>query len=347
MHSAVMRVRHALAYATHSFFNERGFVYVHTPLITGADCEGAGEQFTVTTLLDEDGKIAKDKLDPKTGAADFSKDFFGRRSHMTVSGQLNVETHACALCDCYTFGPTFRAEDSHTTRHLAEFWMIEPEICFASLSDDMDLMEDYLKHCVAYALEACAEDLGEFFGKVVEKGLVGRLENIVERTFVRLTYTEAVDTLLEHIKTGKVAFPEDKPVFWGVDLASEHERYLAEKVHGGPIMVYDYPKDIKAFYMLLNPDGKTCAACDVLVPKIGEVIGGSAREDRLDVLTQRAKDVGVEPESLWWYNDLRKYGSVPHAGFGLGFERLVMLVTGIENIRDVIPFPRYPGHSDF
>lgn len=333
---AVVRIRHALAFATHEFFNSLGFLYVHTPLITAADCEGAGEQFTVTTLLEEDGAVIA-----TNGKVDYSKDFFGKRTGLTVSGQLNVETHAIALSDCYTFGPTFRAENSHTARHLAEFWMIEPEVSFATLDDDIALASDYLKYCVAAVLCRCDEDLA-FFEQANEKGLRDRLKDIVDKPFKRLEYTEAISILQEHIKNGHKF--ENNDVVWGMDLNSEHEKYLTE-IYQGPVVLVNYPKDIKAFYMKLN--GETVAAMDILVPKIGEIIGGSQREDSLEVLEARAKEVGIEPSSISWYADLRKYGSVPHAGFGLGFERLVMLVTGVENIRDVIPFPRYPGHAAF
>jgi asparaginyl-tRNA synthetase len=343
-YASTLRLRNAMAYATHTFFNERGFLYVHTPCITSADCEGAGEMFSVTTLLPE----KKDKV-PRlpNGDVDYSKDFFGAPAGLTVSGQLNVETHACALSDVYTFGPTFRAEDSHTSRHLAEFWMIEPELCFAGLKDDMDLAEDYLKFCVHYALTKCASDL-EVLQQIEgwDKDLIPRLKNILEKPFARLTYTEAIKLLQEEVASKVVTFEENN-IEWGMDLGSEHERYLAEKKFNGPIIVTNYPKGIKAFYMKLDDDGKTVQAMDILVPRIGEVIGGSVREDRYDVLLARAKDMGLEESDLDWYLDLRKYGSVPHAGFGLGFERLVMLVTGVENIRDVIPFPRYPDHCMF
>ena len=342
LHSSVMRLRHAMAFATHKFFNDLGFVYVHTPLITAADCEGAGEQFAVTTLLPENPKDPIKRT--PNGEIDFAQDFFGCRTSLTVSGQLNVETHACALSDVYTFGPTFRAENSHTTRHLAEFWMIEPEIAFAELKDDINLAEDYLKSCVSYALENCDDDL-QYFESVTEAGLRDRLRNILERPFVRLTYTEAIAKLEEDIAAGLITF--ENPVSWGIDMASEHERYLAEQVYKGPIVVTNYPKDIKAFYMKLDPDEKTVSAMDILVPRIGEIIGGSQREDRLDVLERRCREMGLDPSAVWWYSDLRKYGSCPHAGFGLGFERLIMLVTGVENIRDTIPFPRYPGHTEF
>lgn len=344
--SAALRMRHAMAFAIHKFFNERGFVYVHTPLITAADCEGAGEQFVVTTLLPEHGKVSDVPATP-TGLIDFSKDFFSRRCCLTVSGQLNVETHACALSDVYTFGPTFRAENSHTSRHLAEFWMIEPEICFAELADDMALAEDFIKYCTRYALETCQDDLFylEEQYPAGEKGLRARLQNVIESDFARISYTEAIQLLQDHIGSGQVVF--ENPVAWGSDLNSEHERYISEKVFQRPTIVYNYPKGIKAFYMKLNDDGETVAAMDILVPKIGEIIGGSQREDKLDVLLSRCIDMGLKPEDLWWYADLRRYGSVPHAGFGLGFERLLMFVTGLENIRDVISFPRIPGRADF
>merc|ERR1719223_1779806 len=288
--------------------------------------------------IEKTGKIPR----TKDGKVDFSKDFFSRRCCLTVSGQLNVETHACALSDVYTFGPTFRAENSHTSRHLAEFWMIEPEIAFADIFDDMQCAEDYLKYCVKYAMTHNRADL-EFFEKQVEKGLIARLENLLAEPFQRLSYTEAIDILIKESKKAQFKVP----VEWGMDLGSEHERYLAEKIYKKPVILYNYPKDIKAFYMRLNDDEKTVAAMDVLVPGIGEVIGGSQREERLDVLDRRIEEMGLEPKDYWWYRDLRKYGSVPHAGFGLGFERLIMLTTGIENIRDAIPYPRYPGHAEF
>ncbi|EGZ12987.1 hypothetical protein PHYSODRAFT_354926 [Phytophthora sojae] len=342
IHGAAMRVRNAMAFATHEFFNQRGFLYIHTPIITESDCEGAGEMFSVTTLLSQhpDGKLPL----TKDNKVDYQKDFFDRPSYLSVSGQLNVETHCCALSDVYTFGPTFRAENSNTSRHLAEFWMIEPEIAFADLKDDIDLAEDYLKFCVQYALDHCTEDL-EFFNKNVEKGLLERLAATVESPFVRISYTDAVELLLkpEHLKKGKFSV---KPV-WGTDFGSEHERYLTETVYKKPVVIYDYPKEFKSFYMRLNDDGKTVAAADVLVPNVGEIIGGSAREERLDVLEARIRESGANPEDYKWYLDLRKYGSVPHAGFGLGFERLIRYVTGIENIRDVIPFPRWPGNAAF
>jgi len=339
--ASVARVRSALAVATHEFFRSKGFQYVHTPLITGADCEGAGEMFQVTTLM-MDAEKNGNVLPMKGKEVDYSKDFFGRKSCLTVSGQLSVENYCMALSNVYTFGPTFRAENSHTSRHLAEFWMIEPELAFADIYDDMACAEDYLKYCVRYAMEHNREDL-EFFQETCEKGLINRLEHLLASPFKRVSYTETIDILIK--ESPKANF--EVPVEWGMDLNSEHERYLVEKVTNLPTIVYNYPKDIKAFYMRLNDDNKTVAAMDILVPLIGEVIGGSQREERLDVLDKMMAEKNVSPEELWWYRDLRKYGSVPHAGFGLGFERLIMLVTGVENIRDVIPYPRYPGHAEF
>eukprot|EP00742_Colponemidia_sp_Colp-10_P001824 GILJ01001950.1.p1 GENE.GILJ01001950.1~~GILJ01001950.1.p1 ORF type:complete len:765 (-),score=137.11 GILJ01001950.1:78-2129(-) len=338
--SAVARVRNALAFATHNFFQARGFLYVHTPLITASDCEGAGELFQVTTVIPKDSKV-DGILATKDGRVDYTKDFFGKQSFLTVSGQLSVENYCVALSDVYTFGPTFRAEDSHTSRHLAEFWMIEPEMAFAELPDDMICAESYLKFCIQYALDNCLEDL-QFFEKQYEQGLVARLRNVVDNEFARCSYTEAVELIRQSGKNFEYGLPD-----WGTDLQSEHERYLAEEYYKKPVIVYNYPKDIKAFYMKLNPDGRTVAAMDILVPKIGEVIGGSQREDNLELLDRRIEEMHLEKASYWWYRDLRKYGSVPHAGFGLGFERLIMMVTGMENIRDVIPFPRWPGHADF
>ncbi|MCK5805370.1 MAG: asparagine--tRNA ligase [Lentisphaeria bacterium] len=331
---AVARVRNALAYATHTFYQQRGFVYVHTPVITASDCEGAGEMFQVTTLdLDKP---------PRTdaGEVDYHLDFFARRASLTVSGQLEAETYACALGNVYTFGPTFRAENSNTSRHLAEFWMIEPEIAFADLSDDADLAEDYLKYLFSHVLEHCSEDL-DFFDKRIDKGLAARLETLAQSPFERITYTEAVKLL----QASGEAF--EYPVEWGVDLQSEHERYLTEKAFDRPVIVTDYPKQIKAFYMRMNDDGRTVAAMDVLLPKVGEIIGGSQREERLDVLTARILELGFDPEEFWWYLDLRRFGTVPHAGFGLGFERVVQFCTGMANIRDVIPFPRTPRSAEF
>lgn len=331
---AVMRVRNALAFATHRFFQEREFIYIQTPIITASDCEGAGEMFRVTTLNLEN--LPKNS----EGMVDNSQDFFGRPAFLTVSGQLNGEIYASALSDVYTFGPTFRAENSNTSRHLAEFWMIEPEMAFADLKDNMDCSEDYLKYLLKYTLETCPEEMA-FFDKHIESGLLQRLEHVLNTPFGRATYTQAIEILKKSDK--KFEFP----VQWGVDLQSEHERYLAEEYFQKPVILTDYPKDIKAFYMRCNSDGKTVAAMDVLVPKIGEIIGGSQREERLDVLKEKLIQVGLNPEDYWWYLELRKYGTVPHAGFGAGFERLVQFVTGMENIRDVIPFPRYPGKADF
>ncbi|MBS0652122.1 MAG: asparagine--tRNA ligase [Verrucomicrobia bacterium] len=331
---AVARVRNALAHATHLFFQERGFLYVHTPIITASDCEGAGEQFLVTTLDVNKPPRHSD------GSVDFTQDFFSKPAYLTVSGQLNGETFACALSDIYTFGPTFRAENSNTSRHLAEFWMIEPELAFADLQDDMECAESYLKFVINYVLKHCAEDMA-FFDAFIEKGVIDRLKHVAESPFARLTYTEAVDILQKSGKTFQF------PVAWGNDLQSEHERYLAEEYCKKPVILTDYPAKIKAFYMRSNPDGKTVAAMDVLVPKIGEIIGGSQREERPDILEKKIVDFGLNPEDYWWYMQLRKYGSVPHAGFGAGFERLVLFATGMENIRDIIPFPRFPGHADF
>jgi len=332
--SAAFRVRSAAAYAIHSFFNSRGFVYAHTPLITGSDCEGAGEMFTVTTLdLDnvprtEDGKV------------DYSKDFFGKHTSLTVSGQLSAECMAMAFGKVYTFGPTFRAEKSYTARHAAEFWMIEPEIAFADLADDMELARDMIKYVIGYVLETCPQDI-DFFNQFVDKGLRERLEHVVSSEFAHVTYTEAIE-LLE-----KNNDKFDYKVSWGCDLQTEHERYLTEVIFGKPVFVTDYPKEIKAFYMRLNDDGKTVAAVDLLVPGIGEIVGGSQREERLDVLLSRMAECGLEEEDYWWYLELRKYGGNKHAGFGLGFERLIMYLTGVANIRDVLPFPRTTGTADF
>jgi asparaginyl-tRNA synthetase len=331
---AVMRIRSALAFATHSFFNERDFLYVQTPIITGSDCEGAGEQFLVTTLNLEKLPHLPD------GTVNYAHDFFAKKAYLTVSGQLNGEALACALYDIYTFGPTFRAENSNTSRHLAEFWMIEPEMAFADLKSDMECAEAYLKYLIAYILKHCTEDL-EFFDNFIEKGLIERLKHVESSPFAHLTYTKAIEVLK---KSGKVF---QFPVAWGGDLQSEHERYLAEEYCKKPVIITDYPTKIKSFYMRDNDDGKTVAAMDVLVPKIGEIIGGSQREERIDRLKQKIIDFGLNLEDYWWYLELRKYGTVPHAGFGAGFERLVLFATGMENIRDVIPFPRFPGHADF
>lgn len=331
---AVARVRNALAFASHQFFQQQHFIYTQTPIITAADCEGAGEMFQVTTL-------PLNKL-PKTesGDIDFSKDFFGKPAYLTVSGQLNGEAYACALSKIYTFGPTFRAENSNTSRHLAEFWMIEPEMAFATLHDVMHLAEEYIKYVLRYVLNHCAEDMA-FFNEFIEPGLLERLDNVLSSPFAKITYTEAVDLLLA---SGKKF---EYPVKWGTDLQSEHERYLAEEHFKKPVILTNYPKGIKAFYMRNNEDGKTVAAMDVLVPKIGEIIGGSQREERLDILEDKIRALGMDPENYSWYLDLRRYGSVPHAGFGLGFERLVQFTTGIENIRDAIAFPRVPNFVEF
>ena len=332
--SAVFRVRSVLSYAIHKFFQEKDFVYVHTPLITGSDCEGAGEMFNLNTFdlanvpKTEDGKV------------DFSKDFFAKPAHLTVSGQLNAETYASAFRNVYTFGPTFRAENSNTVKHAAEFWMIEPEICFADLKDDMDLAEEMLKYVIKYVLEHCPEEM-EFFNNFVDKTVLERLNNVVNSDFGRISYTDAVKELEKHNSEFEY------PVSWGVDLQTEHERFLSEKVFGKPVFVTDYPTEIKAFYMKQNPDGKTVAAADLLAPGIGEIIGGSQREDNYEILSEKMKKFGLDEKDYWWYLDLRKYGSTPHAGFGLGFERLIMYVTGMGNIRDVIPFPRTPKNCEF
>jgi asparaginyl-tRNA synthetase len=330
---AVFRVRSALAHEVHRFFAERGFLYVHTPIITSNDCEGAGELFRVTTL---------DLAHPpkSNGQIDYSEDFFGRATGLTVSGQLEGELFAQAFSDIYTFGPTFRAENSNTSRHAAEFWMIEPEMAFADLHDDADLAEAFFKRLCSFALNECDEDM-QFFNAQIEKGLIQRIEAVANASFARMDYGEAI----EHLKKAPVSF--QFPVEWGLDLQSEHERYLTEKVVGGPVFIINYPKGIKAFYMRMNDDGKTVAAMDLLVPKVGEIIGGSQREERLDRLTQRMVETGIDPATLSWYLDTRRWGSTPHAGFGLGFERLLMYLTGMENIRDVIPFPRTPKHAEF
>jgi asparaginyl-tRNA synthetase len=421
--SCVTRVRNNLAYATHIYFQNRGFLYIHTPEITSSDCEGAGSMFQVTTLLPPPKEKCNLKL-TKEGLVDYKDDFFGKATFLTVSGQLEVENFACAMSDVYTFGPTFRAEVSHTSRHLAEFWMIEPEMCFADLFDDIECGENYLKFCLKYVLENNKSDL-EFLDKTVEKGLIERLKNVVENEFKRLPYTEAIELLKQAVAKDKKLFiekkeltkeekeklaqekkakaeakkqakakkkkakeqgkegseeepkeeekPKEEPkkeepkkeepkkeeekkeekkedlrnIFWGMDLASVHERYLTEQVFKKPVILYNYPKEIKSFYMKQNPDGKTVAAADILVPKIGEIIGGSQREEDYEKLLTRMKELNMDIDTYKWYLDLRRFGSVPHAGFGLGFERLVMMATGIENIRDVIPYPRFPGHADF
>jgi asparaginyl-tRNA synthetase len=330
---AVARVRNRMAFAVHQFFQERGFNYVHTPIVTASDAEGAGAMFQVTTL--DLARIAGSGQVP-----DYSKDFFGKPAFLTVSGQLNVETYCQALGRVYTFGPTFRAENSNTSRHLSEFWMIEPEVAFADIVDDMDLAEEFIKQLVRTALEDCAEDLA-FFDLRIQNGLLDSLRAVLAAPFARMTYTEAVRVL----EKSPEAF-EFKP-YWGCDLQSEHEKFLTEKVVGGPVIVSDYPKEIKAFYMKLNEDGKTVRAMDVLVPRFGEIIGGSEREERLAVLEKRILDLGLKTEDYWWYLDLRRYGTTPHSGFGLGFERLLLYVTGMANIRDVIPFPRAPRLADF
>ena len=332
--AAVFRVRSLVAYAVHKFFNERHFVYMHTPIITGSDAEGAGEMFHVTTLPLADVPRTED------GKVDFSKDFFGREASLTVSGQLEAEIFAMAFKNVYTFGPTFRAENSNTARHASEFWMIEPEIAFADLEDNMKLAEDMVKYIIEYVLENAPEEM-EFFNQFVDKGLIKRLEDIVSSDFGRVTYTEAVEILK------KSGHKFDYPVEWGIDLQTEHERYLTEKVFKKPLFVTDYPKDIKAFYMRLNDDNKTVAACDLLVPGVGEIIGGSQREERLDYLEKRMDELGLKKEDYWWYLELRKYGGVKHAGYGLGFERIIMYLTGISNIRDVLPIPRTPKSASF
>ncbi|MCH5153310.1 MAG: asparagine--tRNA ligase [Clostridiales bacterium] len=332
--SATMRVRSEAAFALHNFFHGEGFVYVHTPIITASDCEGAGEMFRVTTLdpaalpVDEQGNV------------DYSKDFFGKPANLTVSGQLNVETYAMAFGKVYTFGPTFRAEKSNTQRHAAEFWMIEPEIAFADLTDDMKLAEKMIKSVVKHILTVCPDEI-EFFNNFVDNGLKERLNKLVKSKFERMSYSKAIELLAQH--NSEFEFP----VSWGCDIATEHERYLTEKIVGGPVFVTDYPKEIKAFYMRLNDDGKTVAATDMLVPGVGELIGASQREERMDVLLKRMEELGLKEEDYWWYIELRKYGGTKHAGFGLGFERLVMYLTGVSNIRDVLPFPRTVGNAQF
>ncbi len=332
--SAVFRVRSILAYAIHSFFNERGFVYVHTPIITTSDCEGAGEMFRVTSLDIENPPRNED------GTVDFSQDFFGKPTSLTVSGQLNVETHAMALGGVYTFGPTFRAEKSNTPRHGAEFWMVEPEIAFADLEDDACLAEDMLKYIIKYVLDNAPEEM-QFFNKFIDNTLLERLDTVLNSDFGRVSYTEAIRLLQE---SGEKF---EYPVEWGIDLQTEHERYLTEKIFKRPVFVMDYPKDIKAFYMRLNDDGKTVAAMDCLVPGVGEIIGGSQREERLDLLEKRMEELGLDPKDYWWYLDLRRYGTAKHAGFGLGFERALMYITGIQNIRDALSFPRTTGSAEF
>lgn len=332
--SAVFRVRSVVAYAIHKFFQERNFVYAHTPIITGSDAEGAGEMFRITTLdmtnppLNEDGSI------------DYSQDFFGKEANLTVSGQLNGEIMALGFRNIYTFGPTFRAENSYTARHASEFWMVEPEITFADLEDNMELAEDLIKYIINYVLEHCPEEMA-FFNNFIDKGLLDRLDNIINSNFIRITYTEAIDLL---IKSG---YKFEYPVEWGCDLQTEHERYITEQIYKAPVFVTDYPKDIKAFYMRMNEDGKTVRAMDLLVPGVGEIIGGSQREERYDVLLNKIKEMDLKEEDYWWYLELRKFGTATHSGFGLGFERIIMYLTGVSNIRDVIPFPRTPKNAEF
>ena len=330
---AVARVRNAMSAAIHTFFQERGFIYIHTPIITGSDCEGAGEMFKVTAF-------DLDQVPKKNGHTDFEKDFFGSPSHLTVSGQLEAEIYALSMGDVYTFGPTFRAENSNTSRHLAEFWMVEPEMAFCDLQGDIDLAVEFLKYIFAYVLENCLEDM-TFFNRFMDSSLIENLEKILSQDFETITYTNGIELL------SKAKEEFEFPVDWGSDLQSEHERYLCEKVFNSPIVVIDYPKEIKSFYMKVNEDGKTVRAMDILVPRIGEIIGGSQREDDYDTLYQRIQEMNLNPDDYWWYLELRKFGSAPHAGFGLGFERLIQFVTGMTNIRDVIPFPRTPGNVDF
>lgn len=332
--NAVFRVRSVLSFAIHKFFQEKGFVYVHTPIITSSDCEGAGEMFNLTTLDLND--VPKNE----EGEVDFQKDFFGKPAHLTVSGQLSVETYAHAFRNVYTFGPTFRSENSNTVKHASEFWMIEPEICFADLKDDMDLAEEMVKYIIKYVMDNCPEEM-QFFNSFVDKGLFEKLNNVLNSNFARISYTDAIKELEKH--NDKFEFK----VEWGTDLQTEHERYLCEEVFKKPVFVTDYPSEIKAFYMKQNPDGKTVAAADLLAPGIGEIIGGSQREDDLEVLKNKIKELGMNEEDYWWYLELRKYGSVRHAGFGLGFERMMMYLTGMQNIRDVIPFPRTPKNCEF
>ena len=332
--SAVFRVRSLVAYAIHRFFQENNFVYVHTPIITGSDAEGAGEMFRVTTLdMNQPPRTEEGKID-------YSEDFFGKEASLTVSGQLEAETFAMAFRNVYTFGPTFRAENSNTARHASEFWMIEPEVAFADLEDNMVLAEAMIKYIIQYVLDHAPEEM-EFFNSFVDKGLLERLQVILGNEFGRVTYTEAVELLIQSGKEFQF------PVSWGMDLQTEHERYLTEEIFKKPVFVTDYPKDIKAFYMRLNDDGRTVAACDLLVPGVGEIIGGSQREERLEVLRERMDQMGLDEKDYWWYLDLRKYGGVKHAGYGLGFERILMYITGMSNIRDVLPFPRTPNSAEF
>ncbi len=349
---AILRVRHAMTFAIHNFFNERGFFNVHSPIITGSDCEGAGEMFRVTTLPEKDPPLTED------GKVDFSKDFFGKSTNLTVSGQLEAELAAMALGKVYTFGPTFRAENSNTTRHLAEFWMIEPEVAFADLNDNMTLAEEFLQYLINYALENCVDDLDFLNKRHIEESklkpqaerdemtLLEKLQFVRDNGFERITYTQAIEILQNSTpnKKNKFQYPVDR---WGIDLQSEHERYLVEKHFKKPVIVTDYPRESKAFYMRVNPDGKTVAAMDILVPGVGEIIGGSQREERYEILQQRAAEFNIPLESIWWYLDTRKFGSVVHSGFGLGFERLLMFITGMGNVRDVSPFPRTPKSAEF
>lgn len=332
--SAVFRVRSVVAYAIHKFFQERNFVYAHTPIITGSDAEGAGEMFQITTLDMKNPPLTEE------GAIDYSEDFFGKETNLTVSGQLNAEIMALAFRNVYTFGPTFRAENSYTGRHASEFWMVEPEITFGDLEDNMELAEDLIKYIISYVLEHCPEEM-DFFNKFIDKGLLERLNNIVNSDFVRISYTKAVELLIES------GHKFDYPVEWGCDLQTEHERFITEQIYKSPVFVTDYPKDIKAFYMRMNEDGKTVRAMDLLVPGVGEIIGGSQREERYDVLMNKIKEMGLHEEEYWWYLELRKFGTATHSGFGLGFERIIMYLTGMSNIRDVIPFPRTPKNAEF
>lgn len=334
---AVFRIRHNMAMAVHNYFHEHGFFYFHTPIITASDCEGAGQMFQVTT------KNLYDLKKDEQGKIDYSDDFFGKTTSLTVSGQLEGELAATALGAIYTFGPTFRAENSNTPRHLAEFWMIEPEVAFNDINDNMDLAEDFIKYCVRWALEHCQDDLA-FLNKMIDKTLLERLDFVVKNDFVRLTYTEGIQILEEAVKNGRKF---EFPVYWGVDLASEHERYLVEEHFKRPVILTDYPKEIKAFYMKLNEDGKTVRAMDVLFPQIGEIIGGSEREAGYGKLLGRIEELGIPMKDMWWYLDTRRFGTCPHSGFGLGFERLILFVTGMQNIRDVIPFPRTPKNAEF
>jgi len=330
---AVARVRNAMSYAIHRFFQEKGFLYIHTPIITSSDCEGAGEMFQVTTL-------PLDKIPVENGAVDYTQDFFGKRTGLTVSGQLEAELYACALGNVYTFGPTFRAEHSNTTRHLAEFWMIEPEMAFCGIQGNMDLAEEFLKYIFRYTLESCPEDI-EFFNKWIDKSVIETIQNVTESDFERITYTEAIERLEKSDRSFEF------PVKWGVDLQSEHERYLTETVYKKPVIISDYPKEIKAFYMKLAEDGKTVSAMDILVPRLGEIVGGSEREADHDILVNRIREMDLNPDEYWWYLEIRRFGTVPHSGFGLGFERLLQFVTGMKNIRDVIPFPRSYREIEF